>query len=91
MAGFLDKVGSLAKTAADKTSDAIEVTKLNSKIAKEKDQIKLIKLEIAERFLAAYESGELQDDFVAEKSKAIAMCEENIVDIEKEIEMIKDR
>lgn len=91
MAGFLDKVGSLAKTAADKTSDAIEVTKLNSKIAKEKDQIKMIKLEIAERFLAAYESGELQDDFVAEKSKAIAMCEENIVDIEKEIEMIKDR
>lgn len=91
MAGFLDKVGNMAKVAADKTSDAIEVTKLNSKIAKEKDQIKLIKLEIAEKFLAAYESGELEDEFVAEKSKEIAACEENIEAISKEIEMIKDR
>ena len=91
MAGFLDKVGNMAKVAADKTSDAIEVTKLNSKISKEKDQIKAIKLEIAERFLAAYESGELQDEYVAEKSKAIAVCEENIEAINKEIEMIKDR
>ena len=91
MAGFLDKVGNMAKVAADKTSDAIEVTKLNSKISKEKDQIKAIKLEIAERFLTAYESGELQDEYVAEKSKAIAVCEENIEAINKEIEMIKDR
>lgn len=91
MTGFLDKVGNMAKVAADKTSDAIEVTKLNSKISKEKDQIKAIKLEIAERFLAAYESGELQDEYVAEKSKAIAVCEENIEAINKEIEMIKDR
>lgn len=91
MAGFLDKVGSMAKTAADKTSDAIEITKLNSKISKEKDRIKLIKIELAERFLAAYESGELEDEFVAEKSKEIAGCEENIEAITKEIEMIKSR
>lgn len=91
MAGFLDKVGSMAKTAADKTSDAIEVTKLNSKISKEKDRIKLIKIELAERFLTAYESGELEDEFVAEKSKEISACEENIESITKEIEMIKSR
>lgn len=91
MAGFLDKVGSMARTAADKTSDAIEVTKLNSKISKEKDQIKMIKIELAERFLAAYEAGELQDEYVGEKSKAILACEENIEAIEKEIDMIKSR
>ena len=91
MAGFLDKVGSMARTAADKTSDAIEVTKLNSKISKEKDQIKMIKIELAERFLAAYEAGELQDEYVGEKSKSILACEEYIEAIEKDIDMIKSR
>ena len=91
MAGFLDKVGSMAKTAADKTSDAIEVTKLNSKISKEKDKIKLIKIEIAEKFLVAHERGELEDEFVAEKSKEISECNASIESITKEIEMIKSR
>ena len=36
---FLDKIGNIAKNIGDRTNDAIEITKLNAKIASEKNAV----------------------------------------------------
>lgn len=46
MAKFFDKIGELAKTAADKTGDMIEQTRLNSKINAEEAAITKLKEQI---------------------------------------------
>lgn len=75
MAGFFEKVGEMAKSAADKTTDAIEVTKLNTKVSKEEQKIKNLKAEIGQHFLDLFNAGEHENLFVAEKAVAVEQCE----------------
>lgn len=91
MAGFLEKVGEIAKTAADKTSEAIEVTSLKSKISREEQEISNIKLEIGEYFLELFKAGNNGDPFLVEKWGEINKCQQNINIYEDTIKEIKTK
>jgi len=91
MAGFLEKVGEIAKTAADKTSEAIEVTSLKSKISREEQEIRNIKVEIGEYFLELYKAGNNAEPFLIEKWGEINKCERDIKIYEDMIREIKTK
>lgn len=86
---FLDKLGNLAKSAADKTGDMMETTKLNSKINECKKNIAARKLEIGEHYWAKYENGETLDAEVMEICAAIKAENEAIEEYNREIQKIK--
>lgn len=55
---FLDKLNDFAKNIGDKTGDAIETTKLNSKISSEKKEISRLMQKIGEAYYEKYKNGE---------------------------------
>jgi membrane protease subunit (stomatin/prohibitin family) len=86
---FFDKVSSVAKNISDKTGEAIEITKLNSKISSEKNAIEGVCKKIGEYYYQQHKDGESLPEEVA------AMCTEiyghymMIDDLKAEIERIK--
>ena len=86
---FLDKLGSLAKNAADKTNEMMETSKLNSKINESKSKIAAHKTQIGEHCWAKYESGETLDAEVMELCGAIRAETEAIEEYNREIQKIK--
>ena len=68
---FLDKIGGMAKNIGDKANDAIETTKLNSKINSEKAAISECMQRIGEYYFKKYQAGEGGDPGVAEYYAAI--------------------
>lgn len=102
MAGFFDKAkdvaknaavvtGEAAKKAAEKTQDTIEISKLNTKIREEKDNIEKLKAEIGTYFLGKFDSGELTDAFVATKAQSIETINGVIAELESKMAGIKDK
>lgn len=87
---FLDKVSSYAKNAVDKTGDAIETAKLNSRINEQKGKISKIKAELGEYYWSKFESGAVLDDGANEICARIKECFDEIANIEKQIQDIKD-
>lgn len=86
---FLDKLGSLAKNAADKTNEMMETSKLNSKINESKSKIAARKSEIGEYYWKKYESGETLHEEVMELCAAIKAEDEAIEGYNQEIMKIK--
>ncbi|MBN7773313.1 hypothetical protein [Clostridium aminobutyricum] len=91
MAGLFEKFGEVAKTAADKTSDAIELARLNSKVAKEEQKIKTLKEEIGDHFLELFKAGALEETFLAEKARAVEECEKEKASYEEMMKGIKTK
>ncbi|NLM72981.1 MAG: zinc ribbon domain-containing protein [Clostridiaceae bacterium] len=75
---FLDEVKKFGKSIADKSKDVIEVTKLNSQIATEKDKIKELYQKIGEHVYNNYVAGEstVNDELCAEIKEINAKIEE---------------
>jgi hypothetical protein len=86
---FLDKLGDIARNLGDKTTDAIETTKLNSKIGSEKTAIAECMRKIGEYYYQKRNSGEFSDDGAAELFAAIDGHNQAIADAQAEIERIK--
>jgi hypothetical protein len=86
---FFEKVSSVAKNISDKTGEAIEITKLNSKISSEKNAIEGVCKRIGEYYYQQHKAGENLPEEVA------AMCTEiyghymMMDDLKAEIERIK--
>lgn len=87
---FLDKISSMAKNAADKTNDMIEVNRINSKISAEKVRITDYKNTIGEYYWSKYNSGEEIDPEATRICEEIKACQEVIEDLNLEISKIKE-
>lgn len=86
---FLDKLGNLAKNAADKTNDMMEISKLNSKIGECRKNIAARKSELGEHYWKKYESGEVLDAEAMELCAAIKAENQAIEELSHEIQRIK--
>ena len=86
---FLNKVSNLAKSAADKTGEMVEVSKLNLKINECRGRITANKTQIGEYYWKKYESGEALDSEAMEICAQIKAENETIDQLNSEIQRIK--
>ncbi len=86
---FFDKLGDLARNIGDKATDAIETTKLNSKINAEKTAIAENMRQIGEYYYKKHQNGEPDDASVAGLYAAIDGHNKTIADIQAEIVRIE--
>ncbi len=86
---LFDKINELAKTAGEKTGNAIEITKLNARIGKEREHISEAKKAIGEIYYAKVAEGyELLPD-AAIFADRIKEAENAIEEARAEIERIR--
>jgi membrane protease subunit (stomatin/prohibitin family) len=86
---FLDKLGDIAKNIGDKATDAIETTKLNSKIGSEKTAIAECMRQIGEYYYGKHRAGEADDPGAAELFAAIDGHNRTIEETRAEIARIQ--
>ena len=87
---FLDKINDFAKTATEKTNNAIESTKLSAKIDFEQRTMNDIIRKIGEHYVAKMDSGEILDDEVMAIYKGVLQSRKNIEEMRAEIEVLKN-
>ncbi|MDP4181763.1 MAG: zinc ribbon domain-containing protein [Bacillota bacterium] len=87
---FTKKVTDTAKAAARKSSDLVEVTKLNMSIGTEEDKIEKLYLEIGKTIYESYAKDENIDDLFVEKCKQIDSYNNNIKEMRKKILELKN-
>jgi len=85
----MDKVGIMAKKAADKTGDVVEIGKLNAKILSQQQSISSIKEKIGDRLFERYQQGEVVPEELGELCRQIAEIQLNISSMQAEIQEIK--
>lgn len=90
MAGFMDKVGNMAKKAADKTGDMVEIGMLNSKITSQKQSILTVKERMGAILFEKYRRGEELSDDLTQLCQQIEEIENDIAKMQKEIQEIKE-
>lgn len=86
---FLDKLSSVAKGAADKAGDLVEITKLNGKIVMEKDKINTAKKAIGAYYYEKFKEGTMLDAEVAPQCEIIVAAELAIKELEEQIAAVK--
>ncbi|WP_352401091.1 hypothetical protein [Anaerotignum sp.] len=89
MSNFMDKVGSMAKKAADKTGDVVEIGKLNAKILSQQQSISSIKEKIGDKLFERYQQGEVVPEELGELCRQIGEIQLNIKSMQEEIKEIK--
>lgn len=89
MANFLNKLGDMAKNAADKTGEMIEIGKLNTKISAEQTKISDLKQKIGNFYYDRFSTEENFPAEVAELCQQINLCEEAIASVQAEICVLK--
>lgn len=90
MAGFLNKLGEMAKTAADKTGDMIEISKLNSKISAQEAVIAELKVKIGNFYWEKYASLGAADSEIVAWCEAIQEALKTIQTTQSEIHALKN-
>jgi hypothetical protein len=88
---FLDKLGDLARNIGDKTSEAIETAKINSRIGAEKTAIAECMRRIGEIYYRKHQEGDSCDPAATELLVAIDGHNRAIADAQAEIERIKTK
>ena len=89
MAKFFDKIGELAKTAADKTNDMIEQGRLNSKISAEEATIAGLKERIGNFYWERYSTGAQTEAEIHEWCEAIKVSQAAIAETKEELAALK--
>lgn len=79
---FLDDVKRLGKNIAEKGKDVLEITKLNTQIATEKDKIRELYEKIGQEVYSAYANGE--------SSEFVDLCVQ-IREIENKVKELSDK
>lgn len=87
---FTRKVTETAKAAAKKSSDLVEVTKLNMSIGSEEDKIEKVYKEIGKIVYENYANGGNVEDAFIEKCKEIASYENNIKEMRNKVRELKN-
>jgi len=86
---FFDKLNDIAKNIGDKTGEAIETTKLNSKISSEGKEIAKLQQKIGEFYYGQYKSGGKPADELIDILAEIDVHNTAIAEAEAEINRIK--
>lgn len=86
---FFDKISSMAKNAADRTSDMFEISKINGKINAEKSKIAAIKAELGEYYWNKFYGGEQLDEGGTALCEQIKASMEQIDKYNEQIAQIK--
>ena len=87
---FFDKLGDIARNIGDKATDAIETTKLNSKINAEKTAISEDLRQIGSYYYKKYQDGEAVDGGVLELVASIDGHNNTIAETQAEITRIQE-
>ena len=86
---FLDKINDFAKTATEKTNNAIETTKLSAKIDSEQRTLNDIIRKIGEYYVARIDAGETLDEEVMAIYEGVLASRNKITEMRSEIESLK--
>ncbi|MBE6900655.1 MAG: zinc ribbon domain-containing protein [Ruminococcaceae bacterium] len=86
---FLDKINDFAKTATEKTNNAIEITKLSAKVESEQRNLNDIIRKIGEYYVAKIDSGEVLDEEVMKIFEGVSDKRKAIAEMRAEIESLK--
>ena len=86
---FFDKLNSIARNIGDKANEAIETTKLNSKINAEKNALTECYKKIGELYYKRYQAGNTDEPDVMELYLAIDKHNETIIETQSEIARIQ--
>lgn len=84
------KVAQTAKTAAKKSGEIVEITRLNINIASEEEKIDKIYMEIGRKVYSAYLRGDEVEESFKMFCEQIKVHEENIRSIKKKILEVKN-
>lgn len=84
------KVGDVAKTAAKKSEELLETTKLNRSISAEEDKIKGIMSDIGKAVYKKYQCGQSIDEDLLDSCRQISEAEKNIAATREKIMAIKN-
>ena len=89
---FKEKLGAIAKTAADKTGDVVETTKLNIKLNEEKSKMKDHMETIGKYYydLITAEGGEIPEA-IRDEVCQIKDIEETMADLQDQIKELKSK
>ncbi|MBR6523539.1 MAG: zinc ribbon domain-containing protein [Clostridia bacterium] len=86
---LLDKINDFAKTATEKTNNAIEITKLSAKIDSEQRTLNDIVRKIGEYYVAKIDAGEVLDEEVMAIYEGIVSSRNSIAEMRAEVEALK--
>ena len=86
-----DKLGAIAKTAADKTGDVVETTKLNIKINEEKSKISSCMEEVGRYYFEKFLNGEEFPVEITDLFCRVKDSEELIEDMPEQIRAVKNK
>ena len=86
---FLDKLGELARTAADKANDGLEINRINSDIVIQKGNINEYQRELGMYYWARFVMGDQLDEEATAICDKIVKAQDRIKELEAEIEQVK--
>lgn len=86
---FLDKLGELARTAADKANDGLEINRINSDIVIQKGNINEYQRELGMYYWAKFVMGDQLDEEATAICDKIVKAQDRIKELEAEIEQVK--
>ncbi len=84
------KVSDAAKTAARKSSDVVEITKLKVSISNEEDKIEKVYAQIGRKVFALYETGETVEEELKKHCEQIVTSKDDIKAMKEQILRLKD-
>lgn len=86
---FLDKLGELARTAADKANDGLEINRINSDIVIQKGNINEYQRELGMYYWARFVMRDQLDEEATAICDKIVKAQDRIKELEAEIEQVK--
>lgn len=86
-----DKLGAIARTAADKTGDVVETTKLNIRISEEKSKISSCMEEVGRYYFDKFINGEEFPVEVTDLFCRIKDSQEIIEELQEQIRTVKNK
>ncbi len=86
---LIDKINDFAKTATEKTNNAIETAKLSAKIDSEQRTLNDIVRKIGEYYVAKIDAGEVLDEEVMAIYEGVLASRNSIEEMRAEIEALK--
>lgn len=84
------RVGEAAQTAAKKSGELVEITKLNLNVNAEEDKVNKLYLQIGKKVYASYISGEAADSTIQNDCRTITEHEGTIKEIKDKIMQVKN-
>ncbi len=89
MAKFFDKIGEVAKSAADKTNDMLELNRLNAKIGAAESSIAKLKEQIGNFYWEKAAAGAQPDAEIVAWCESIQTAKEEIASLREAVTAIK--